>query len=263
MASAAPPPVLQPSGKWVVEYADNMCVLQRDYGTPENRVTLSFRPAPMTDWTSIFVFEAASQLPAERVPVNIGFSPGGAEVKGRLSSFNLSGASRRYNATGLSRADLDKATAAGVLSLDAGDNLRVAFSLPDFRKAVTVLDDCVADLLDQWGFSQAQQAAMAELPKPKYGINMNFPGTAARKEQTGANSARIRLDSRGKPSDCRIVEASQSKSLDWAICWGLLHTAFTPAKDKNGKPMESMFFTRTQWIIPKGCRAAGSGNYAC
>ncbi len=38
---------LAPAGGWVVEYADSMCVLGREYGVGDARVMVAFRPLPL------------------------------------------------------------------------------------------------------------------------------------------------------------------------------------------------------------------------
>lgn len=43
-AAASQPAPLKPSSPWNVEYADNMCILAREFGEGDAKVTLGFKP---------------------------------------------------------------------------------------------------------------------------------------------------------------------------------------------------------------------------
>lgn len=240
-------PPMQPQTPWVADYEDTMCVLQRQYGVAPDLITLAFRPVPLQDRLSMYVLDAPRHDKGGFVPLDIIVAPGIPAVDADLSSFDLGGLNQRYNATTISRAQLEQAAATGVIELDAGSRLRASFAIPGLHKALSVLDSCIADLLVQWGFSREQQALMAKPPEVWNGLSLGYAGTAFRKGETGTNAAWVKIDAHGKPSNCTLVESSKSKSLDWALCDGMLNTIYHAAVDKSGKTMDSIYFVRMRW----------------
>ena len=252
--AAADPLPRQPTGKWLVDFADDLCVLQREYGTADKPLTLSFRPSPMSQQLAIYIFDEPARKPAAIVPVKIGIGPGLEPVESMLETFDPAGETFRYNSTGIARADLERAAGHGAVSFKARDRIDAAFAIPELSKALAVLDECVVDLLDTWGFSRAQQQAMAKPPEPvkpasEYVSPGDYPRDAIRRNEMGVNSVRFRVGTDGMPSDCQIVEASKSRALDSTICRVAMRMRFHPAVDKAGQPMDSLMYIRMRWLM--------------
>jgi len=253
-AAAEAPPPRQPTGKWVAEYAESMCVLQREYGTTTSRLTLAFQPQPMSDHVALYIFDPPAKLKGEYVPVKIGFGPGFPAVDANMATFDVRAQKFRYNSTGLARPELERAAASEQISLHADGHLSVAFQVPDLRKALSVLDECVADLLVQWGFSREQQQMLAKLAEPEkpllsYIKNGDYPDQAIRAGESGLNGARFNIGLNGRAANCKVVESSGSSSLDMTICSVTRRFRFRPAIDKAGQPMESLGYFRVRWAL--------------
>jgi TonB family protein len=244
----------QPTGKWVVEYADKMCVLQRDYGTRSEPLVLALRAIPMGDGVTAYVLDAPTRQRGAYVWVKIGFGPSAPTIEKQLATFDIAGFDLRFNETSLKRDEIERAFGTATLSFKARKRLNVSFAVPRLETALKALDECTVNLMDSWGFSRERQAAMAKRPellKPifNYFSGDDYPNEALRKEQSGSNSARYRIDVKGRVSGCTIVESSNSASLDGALCKVLKRVRYRPAVDRAGNPMESIGFTRMRWLL--------------
>ena len=60
LARPVPPPkLLTPSGKWAIEYAMDMCALNRKFGSGADEMLLAIKPAPNSDQARIMVLLGA------------------------------------------------------------------------------------------------------------------------------------------------------------------------------------------------------------
>jgi TonB family protein len=244
----------EPVGKWVAEYADDMCLLQREYGIAPAVLTLAFKPEPMSDSFTTYVFESGPKGKVGYTTATLGLGSAAPPIEKRTATYYAPRIDSRVTELSATREELNRAAASGMISIDAKERLRAAFQVPGLSNALAVLDDCVADLLASWGFSREQQAAMAKKPEPvqaffKYVSGSDYPIDALKNEERGSNSARFHIDAAGDISDCRVVESSGSKALDAALCRVVRRVHYHPAVDKAGKPMESLGFVRFRWDI--------------
>lgn len=231
-----------------------MCLLQREYGTPGAHLTLAFRPEPMSDRFTTYVFESGPKKKVGWVTAELRFGAEVLPIEKQAAIYYAPRLKLRVAELGVKREELDRAAASEVISINAEERLQAAFQVPGLSSALTVLDDCVADLLATWGFSREEQNAMAKMPEPekpliKYVSAIDYPTVALRNEETGWNSARYRIDESGRVSDCRIVESSGSRSLDATLCRVVGRFRYRPAIDRAGRPMESIGFVRFRWQI--------------
>ena len=244
----------QPTENWVAEYADDMCLLQRNYGSAEAPLILAFRPQPMSDYLTTYVFESGPRKKVGWATAEVRLGAGSPPIEKTAATYYAPKLKSRVAELGFKREELEKAAVTGAISFDIEERLEAAFQVPDLAKALLVLDDCVADLLASWGFSREQQAAMASKPQPekplsKYVDATDYPTVALRQLESGWNSARYRIDAKGRVSDCQVVESSGSKSLDATICRVVGRYRYRPAIDRSGQPMESLGFVRIRWQV--------------
>lgn len=244
----------QPTGKWVAEYADDMCLLQREFGIAPATLTLAFKPEPMSDRFTAYVFESGPKRNVGYATAQLRLGPGAPPIKKQAVTYYAPRLKSRVAELSLTREELNRAAASQIILIDAKDRLHAAFQVPGLSKAIAVLDDCVVDLLATWGFSREQQGAMAKRPEPVQPLNRyvgptDYPIRALRSDESGSNSARYRIDLDGRVSDCLIVESSGSSVLDAALCRVVQRFRYRPATDRTGKPMRSLGFIRFRWDI--------------
>jgi TonB family protein len=241
----------QPTGKWTVDYADRMCTLQREYGVQGRPLTLGFQPYPLSGNMVVLIIDSARHRPPDSVSGEIGFGPGTQRVKTTVESIDLKAMPVRFNRTWLKRSELEQAAATNLITLTAGKHLNETFAVPRLAAALKALDACVVDLVEDWGISRTEQARMASNAEPIGAlVNSNdYPSGALDKNEMGSTSARVKVDAAGRPSDCVVVGSSGSRQLDSTTCRVLLRARYTPARDKSGQPMNSLYYARLGWRI--------------
>jgi TonB family protein len=244
----------QPTGKWIVEYAEKMCVLQRSYGTEQRPLTLAFRPDPFSGDLTVYFLDKPTRQFGAYVDASVGFGPGKPVLEKKMATFDVRERRFRLNELWLTRQELEPSSETGVLSINAKKRIDVSLKVPELAKALGVLDDCVIDLMESWGFSREKHGLMAQRAQPlkphfEYVSHHDYPNQALTNNESGANSVRYWIDTSGRPRDCQIVESSRSTSLDAAICRVVKRIRYRPALDRSGKPMESIGFMRLRWRL--------------
>lgn len=256
-AGTVPSPALVPAGKWNIEYADNMCVLSRSYGTKEQPLILGFKPAPMSDNLQIVVLRAGPKSQPRYGKARIAVDSA-APADHRYMSFSTKTSGARMTLLDIKRADLAALTTRGRLAITTDRDVNHAFEISSFDIAMRGLDACETDLLKSWGMSEAVLASIAVKPEPlrnlaAYINDGDYPDQAIRKGEQGASGIRFMVAADGSLSDCRIVEPSGSELLDEATCRIVMTRAkFRPASDQAGEPVPCLYFTRIRWVLPDG-----------
>lgn len=78
----------------------------------------------------------------------------------------------------------------------------------------------------------------------------NYPFWAFRNNEVGSVRFRLTIDSRGRPTSCRVVEAARSYALNFGTCDLMLNIArFTPATDRAGRPVASAYEREVRWQL--------------
>ncbi|MBV9930892.1 MAG: energy transducer TonB [Alphaproteobacteria bacterium] len=78
----------------------------------------------------------------------------------------------------------------------------------------------------------------------------DYPPSAIAAGEQGGVRVRLEVDENGRPTGCRVIESSGFESLDTATCRLLQERArFTPARDRQGKPIADIFFQRIAWRL--------------
>ena len=78
----------------------------------------------------------------------------------------------------------------------------------------------------------------------------NYPFWASRNNEVGSVRFRLTIDSRGRPTSCRVVEAARSYWLNFGTCDLMLNIArFTPATDRAGRPVASTDERVVRWQL--------------
>lgn len=248
---------LAPTGKWNVEYADNMCVLSRSYGTADKPLILGFKPAPMSDRMQLVLISAGPMGRMRYSTAQVAIQSGLA-TKHPALTYSTRDSRLRVTTLDLNRSDLAAIGTDGRLSLTTDGKSPRTFLLPRFDIGWKGLEACEADLLQVWGMTAAAVAAIAVKPKPlmnlaAYISDSDYPDEAVRRREQGASGVRFTVGADGKPRDCHAVEPSGSALLDQATCRVITTRAqFKPALDHAGKPVPCLYYTRIRWILASG-----------
>lgn len=246
---------MSPTGPWVIDYAQSMCVLSREYAAGTQKLTLGFRPAPLGDSFRVaLLFEDPSkkvtrgkaQVRLDRqAAIEAPFVRGPVKIEG-VQIVAVDATRDQLAALGQTKA----------LGITTGD-LTVELALDEAAEALEALDACEKDLLVTWGMDPKIVASLASHPTQARGLISlfspdDYPREAMRKKEQGTVGARIKVSKTGKVSDCTIIESSGSRPLDEKTCQ-IFHSRarFRPALTKDGVAVESIALQRIRWELPQ------------
>ena len=250
---AAPAGQLRPTSKWIVDYRDDGCVLQRTYGAASAPLTFGIKPQLMGSRVALLVTENGTGGHKLRVPVTVSFGTDSGAVTNQLSRFRLRSPPVHLNETSIEMNELKRAIVTERIDLKSPGTIDVRLAVPGIGRALPALEECIAELLDRWGLSRLEQAQLASFARPRGGqlhISMaDYPGNAVEYDASGGTAARVKVAPDGKASDCQIVATSKSKSLDQATCKVLLRERYEPAVSKAGGPVASVYIQIVRWVL--------------
>lgn len=241
--------LLAPSSKWRVDYAKDMCVLLRTFGEGSDKVTVGFKPAPMSDQLELMVVKPAGGNARPAVgKASIGFGTAAPPIQASFMSTIAKGVA--LVRMDLSRRQLEPLKANAPLGISVRNRVNIVVDPQQFATAMEAVGKCERDLLRTWGMDEATLAAVTTRPKPIRSFEAHdYPDDALRLGHVGINSARVAIGADGSVTECKIVEPSGVPSLDKQTCVGLVKRGYAPARDANGKALPSVTFVRVTWLI--------------
>ena len=253
--SAAIPPVpLKPSGPWIVDYADSMCVLQRQFGSGEDTVYLGFRPGLFSEHMRMVLMRKGTDRSTRRGMTQL-FFDGGPPLKAPFTEGWVEKQHARVMLIDLKVSDLAPLNHAKQLRVQAG-KADIILAPERVDAAMKALDPCQKDLLISWGMNKVTIDAIATFAEPKDGVvgffsTNDYPVAAIRKNEQGTAGVRYWVSIEGKVRECTVVESSGSAILDAQTCAIIMKRGkFLPARTKSGEAVESIGFSRIRWEIP-------------
>lgn len=247
---------LQPTGKWVADFAENKCLLSRSYGSDAKPLILTFEQLPMDDGIEIHIFKRGGRQDLRGGQAKVDFGTN-APADIRFGAFLTTDNFRRVDIDFPGDSYLAAKTTER-LSVSASGEINETFALPNFAAALGVLHDCVVDLGEHWGISAQDQSRIGNPAKPVQSLGAYFSGEdypyeALKNGATGRTDVRVGIDELGAPTDCVIMRPSGNEALDRVTCRVLLRRAhFHPATDISGRPMKSVIVTGVNWVLVGG-----------
>jgi len=257
LAGAAAGSPLQPTGKWVVEFADSACVASRSFGTPEDRLDLHLK-APLLGQN----YEVAIVIPDTKQPRGNGFDHGWIERADGSQAAPITAISYSTVAkTQMTRFHVDSekyviGQDGERIILQINKQRRYDFTLPGLKNAQRVLDQCLSGLRKEFGVSdevrrQIATAAASRGSIVRYFTTNDYPWDAVQKGEQGQVGVLFWIEVNGRVAECRVIETSHRQSLDDRTCEVIRQRArFKPALDLQGSPIRSPQFQRIRWIMP-------------
>lgn len=246
--------VRHPTSKWLVEFADNECLLSRSYGNDRKQLILTFEQSPMEKGIAIYVLKTGNKSEMNNGLAQVSFRNGFSEDV-TFGAYLIAKKALRRILIVVQNESFKAAAASERLTISVPGEVRETFAIPGFGAALKVMDQCVVDLGKHWGISAEDQLRLAEPARPlkplgKYFSANDYPLKALKDHATGRTNVRIAVDQSGRPTDCVVMKASGNDTLDRETCRILLQRArFEPATDVGGKPMKSVIVTAVTWIL--------------
>lgn len=246
---ASQPTPLKPAGPWYVDYADSMCILAREFGEGEAKVTLGFRPGLFGEKIRIVLARQGKESSPSFGQADLAFD-GASAVKAPFVDQYNQGQRQRIVLIDMARSDLAPLATAGSFWVRAG---KQDYHLAPTRVAAAMkaLEACERDLLATWGMDPAVVASIVTFPKGKVEAIFttdDYPISALKNHEQGEAGARFWVAKDGSVRDCKIVESSGSAVLDARTCDIITRRGrLEPARTKSGEVVECLSFVRVRW----------------
>ena len=253
LAAAAP---LQPSGKWVVDFAENACVLSRQYDNATPPFSVHFKAPILGPQFEIIIATPNQKEAPESWDTGWIEKPNGQRVEpiniDSYSTVSKSRLSRVYLAPDLYQVGEDGERL--ILHIDKKHSYDLA--LPQLKEAMAVLDFCLKDLRKVNGVDESVTSRIATPAKSKRGVvsyfsPQDYPAQEIREGGQGNVGALYWVETDGTVKECKVLDSSKRPRLDRQTCNILVRRGrFTPALDANGKPIRSPQYVRIRWRMP-------------
>lgn len=246
---------LTPSGKWGIEYADNMCILSRAYGTAAEPLTFGFRQLPTSPGIQLFLvngrgtgeFYNGTGKDGATISLN---SIGRTISADYTSSRQANDRKTRMTIISLATEDYADIIKADLITVSARGVPTTFLALKGVEKARAALKSCNDDMLRAWQIDPGEADLIAEQPSANpanWVTSDDYPAAALGKQ--GKTTSVFRIGTDGRITDCRTVNSSGTPILDTTACELIVRRGrYKPAIGKDGKPMavhKSVSFT---WV---------------
>src|SRR5918993_2307117 len=266
-AAAAEPK--QPTGKWIVNFADAQCVATRNYGSEADPIYLVLK-APATGGSlQIGIVRKGRDIEPQQFDGEVVVDQA-ATIQTNLLEFGNKKIGQRALLVNLNSQNVDSLRPAKTLSIrtrdrgvaklgtrlgQGGSRDGETFALTQMGAVMNMLDTCTKDLRDVWKAwdYDKEPSGLKEGPSGDLSGIFNgddYPGIAAFKDQMGSVAFVLLIDEQGKVADCTVTETSGVASLDAQSCAIVKERAkFKPAIGLDGKPSKSSYFQRISWRL--------------
>lgn len=241
---------LVPTGKWVVNFADNQCLATRDYGPPGKPLYLVLKPSPKGQVMKVSIVRKGAGREAIQVPATIRFD-NDQPIESNVLAFASPKNGVRMISVNLADQHFAPMRRAKVVSIRAAGELDESFALEQIAPLMKEIDRCVVGLQEYWNIGEANNGRFKERARANlasYFSGYDYPGAALNRGETGIVAFTLLIDEKGKVADCTLVETSGVASLDAQTCAILITRAqFKPAVGTNGKPAKDSVIGRVRW----------------
>ena len=249
--AASQPAPLKPAGPWYVDYADSMCILAREFGEGEAKITLGVKPGLFGEQIRIVLARQGKDSSPSFGQADLAFDGKQAIKAPFIDQYNQR-QRQRVVLIDMTRSDLAPLASAGNFWVRAGKQ-DYYLAPTKVAAALKALEACERDLLASWGMDPAIVASIATFPKGRVEAMFStddYPVSALKTNQQGEAGARFWVTKDGSIRDCKIVESSGSAALDARTCDIITRRGrLEPALTKGGEIVECLSFVRIRWEI--------------
>jgi TonB family protein len=246
---------LQPTGKWVLDFADQRCLATRNYGSADQPLYLALKPSPAGGLMQLIIArKAAGSTYADQGKIVL--RPASQDhVSTTYLAWTDRSSKLRLVSVILTSAQFNQIRNATGLAVEADKELRREFALTAMPALAEQVGVCLTGLQQYWNIRPDGAPGEEQRPAPianlaKLFSSDDYPGHAIRNEQKGQVKFIVLVDEAGKQQDCTVTEASGIASLDAQTCAVIMERAtFRPAT-VGGKAIKSWMEGRIRWELP-------------
>lgn len=251
---------LQPTGKWVVDFANARCVASRNYGTAKGPIVLGLKAPPIGDVIQIILVDPGRQIRVTQRDATLKF---GAEEFRSTALVHPSAEEKHVVSTiNVPLEVFRRIQASASLNVEVKGAVSAVFELNQMDALMKVVDSCVLDLRNVWNvydsssgvrptrgdnLSKSAQGDLAGLLKPS-----DYPQVSINEFDSGEVLMVLLIDEKGKIADCSVIATSGAAALDHQSCAILRERAkFEPAADRNGRAAKHAITQRFRWLLQR------------
>lgn len=252
-------------GNWEVNYDDNSCHLYARFGSKPDEIVLKLTRYQPGDPFDLNLFGKPFISGTRDVDVTLDFGvPGGPVKRAALAGhagklpFLLVGFHRidgRFPDDGSALPPVTAEQEAAAKSLTIGYHGKL-YRLETGRldRPLAKLRECQTDLVKFWGFDPTVQAQLSRPATPvgnpgNWAGSNDFPKAALANGQSGRVKFRLDVNEAGAVTNCVVLEQTRPTEFAKTSCQILVRRGkFTPALDKDGKPVRSFWVSSIVWL---------------
>ncbi|PZT88799.1 MAG: hypothetical protein DI637_07480 [Citromicrobium sp.] len=260
--------VLQPTSKWVLDYAESRCRIGRTFGSDEEQSILWFEQVqPSAAFTWMAAGEDIGKL--GKMKMNVRFGPGFHAFESEIDRrMELPSYGQAFSGSGVvapisedekkAAAEKDLSPKLAILDPDQGAAIdwvefsrsqrAVRFETGNLKQVYAALNSCMDNLLTHWGVDPAVQRTVAKMPSIKNlqavarRIQKVYPAKAFSKGEQANFHFRVMIDETGRPTACKLTSLTSAENFDVSACDEFLeHAKFDPAINFAGQPTPSYY----------------------
>lgn len=245
----AVPIALTPSSQWQINRSEANCLVAREFGTGDDKVTLAFQLTPLGGPSHVMLVGAAPR-PWKGGKITLLSRPSGLEIT-RAATVSTGPQGRPILNFSLEVAELAAIAKEPELVLTMPDNAPLSTTAVD--KAFAAAKTCQDELLRSWTGDQTTIATKLKPINPSNWVTEDdYPAGAFRVGAQGVVTFRLNVAADGRVAGCDVLVSSGNREMDEAVCKNMTRRGrFEPAKTADGKPVPSVFLSRFTWRIPR------------
>lgn len=237
---------LHATGKWDLDYGQTECTASRPYGTPADPITLAIRQSPNGESYEILVarrYRVSEPATEEQGSVDFGNGP----IKAWALFYQTAGKTLDVHQLRISAAEMAQARSANSIALHISGSSDYLFEVALMPQLLDGLQACTRDLKRYWNMDGGKAGAIAKASRGDLRSIFSaddYPWEAISWGQEGKGDYLLLIDERGKVAGCQVLTPTSVPILDAMGCVVIEQRAkFTPAEDKDGKPVRSTYVT--------------------
>ena len=264
-------------GPWEVNYDDDSCHLIGAFGSGDDRIIVRFTKFQPSDGFALALIGKPMRTSSASSRVKLDFGP---QVDPQEhDSFNgTMGTTPAAFLLGLTLIDRPKLAKAATLAdalkaleptnitpeqealvrdltILTGNRKSYRLALGSMAAPMRTLRGCTTDLVKHWGLDPTEQASLARRPTPisnpgSWMNSGNYPSAMLRIGGNGMVQFRLDISETGSIAACHIQSRTNPDAFADLSCKLISKRGrFTPALDRNGKPVKSYFVSSVRWTM--------------
>ncbi len=266
--------ILEPSSKWVMDYAEESCKLSRTFGKGDKSLILNISRFSPSDTFELLLVSKYFKRASSNKPVSIKFGSQFDEQelsfkngdtilsnKKKVSTLIINNSVRIKPFTEqeietailpISSKDEDTVDSIAIKAHRA-DN--IILQTKTMKGAFAALRKCTESLVTSWGFDVEEQKNRARRAIPvnnpgKWIKSGDYPRQQLQNGEIAIIQFRLDVDESGGATNCVIQRSIGDEAFDRAVCHNIMKRAkFQPALDKNNKPIKSYWVNKVRFAF--------------